>query len=481
MRTVTVGIYPIGEDCGVAVVYGIGNAHKIAHELRHRGPDTEGYGIRNDKGILVVKGWAGSFEERTLRSLLEPADGKPIIVHRRYLTYGSRDLESVLFAAHPHTIGGTVYPHLDAGYIQIIGATRAMVHNGTIDSAFLQEYKFPTQTGSDTEQLLYADTLNGPEWVLRNAPNTYCIATLDAHKEYAAVYRDRNGRMPLWLGLDKDGNYIICSEDHPMTEIGGTPIREIQPGEKVRIYRNQIESQQVVPSEPKLCYFQGNYFARRGSYLWEQLKERDKRVAELRFMEGQQLAIEFPPDGSTHFATYLPNAAMDAGKGYSKATGMPYRGLFIKLKDDRAFQQLDEAKRRETIERVLVLNDRMDPRIDGTSYDMVEDSVIGLVNAPIAKRKAEERGFRIRRANIYTPPVGGIEDGVKLGCRHGVDMPPGDPRFVTLKVGRDPEAISKYWGVQTNFISLDGMLKVFEKVGIERKNLCIECISCRGA
>ncbi len=465
------GIYSIKENCGVAVVYGIGKAHRIAYELRHRGPDTEGYGIRNNQGILVIKGRAGSFDEHALKSLLGQDDGRPIIVHRRYRTSGSRDWESVLLAAHPHVIGGTIYPHLDAGYIQITDAKCAMVHNGTVDSTFLQKYKLSTKTGTDTEQLLNLDDLHGSEWVLKNVQNTYCVAILNADSEYVTVYRDRNGRMPLWLGLDEDGNYIVCSEDHPMSEIGGTPIREIQPGELVRIYKNQIESQQVLPPEMKLCYFHGNYFARRGSSLWKPLKERNIRIAELRVMLGKQLAREFPPDGSD-FATYLPNAAMDAGKGYSKSTGMPYRELFIKIKDDRAFQQLTAEQRRETIEKVLIINDRMDPKIDGTSYDLVEDSVIGLINAPIAKRKADERGFKIRRANIYTPPVGGID----LGCRHGIDMPPGDTRFVTLKVGRDPEAISKFWGVKTNFISLGGMLEVYKNVGIERKDLCLECI-----
>jgi glutamine phosphoribosylpyrophosphate amidotransferase len=55
----------------------------------------------------------------------------------------------------------------------------------------------------------------------------------------------------------------------------------------------------------------------------------------------------------------------------------------------------------------------------------------------------------------------------------GVDMPPNDS-FIAR--GRTQEEISKIMKMPVYYISSEGMLKAFEKVGIAKEDLCTYCI-----
>ena len=74
----------------------------------------------------------------------------------------------------------------------------------------------------------------------------------------------------------------------------------------------------------------------------------------------------------------------------------------------------------------------------------------------------------------YTPQIGIIgKDGIPRGCMFGVDMPPND-NFIAR--GRTREEISEIMRMSVFYISSEGMLRAFEKVGILREDLCTYCI-----
>ena len=125
------------------------------------------------------------------------------------------------------------------------------------------------------------------------------------------------------------------------------------------------------------------------------------------------------------------------------------------------------------------MNREMTPEVYGKIFVGVEDSVVRGTNSSFTVELAKEAGFEMNALMVYTPMVGGRELGVDLGCIHGVDMPPED-NFITSRVGRDPKAIANELGIDyVGFLSVQGLVNVFERFGINGDELCLECIYSR--
>ena len=87
-------------------------------------------------------------------------------------------------------------------------------------------------------------------------------------------FRDPDGIRPLVLG-DLDGHPVLASETCALDQIGAKFVREVEPGEVVRIDEAGLTS--WFPAEPQrraLCLFEYTYFARldsrmRGELLYQ--------------------------------------------------------------------------------------------------------------------------------------------------------------------------------------------------------------------
>ncbi len=472
----------IRDNCGVGFVWDSSDAIKAVREgVDNRGDNAEGYGTRSDGSVSAVRSYFGLMDEQALRTLLRYEPGKPIAIHTRYKTRGDSSAVGLLTAAHPHTIGGVDI--FQGNHRITYGAEDAMVHNGTVSFDF-SSYNLTLRTGCDTEPLLCVHHARGAEYVLKNIPASYSVVTMKAGEDFATAYRDRYGRRPLWLGVDNEGRFIIMSEDKAIKIIGGQPIREVKPGEMIRVYKNNFEPVQVVPAEERLCYFEVNYLARRLSFLWETLRKQDVNIGQLRSELGEELFREHPPIGGIKFVTHLPKTPLDAAIAYAAAAKLPRRELFYKLNSKRAFQQATREDREKAIGETLFVDQTLDPEEIGRYFLAIDDSIVRGTNLPNGRIKAEERGFKMKQVGIYTPIVGGQEyDGkeiVHLGCDHGVDMPRKVERFIASRVGRDPKKIADALGVEyVGFLSVEGMVNVFERHGIRRQNLCLECVRAR--
>lgn len=467
----------VRENCGVGLVYDTRDAIVAARAgLSHRGRDAEGYGTASERGINVVRGYSGLLDEQALITLLHHEAGAPITVHTRYKTRGSVGKADLLRLAHPHTIGGGEV--FQGNHYVTTNAQESMVHNGTVPFDFSQ-LGVQAKTGCDTEYLLHTHSIRGPEFVLKTIPASYAVITMHAGDDFVTAYRDRYGRRPLWLGVDGEGRYVVMSEDRSIEVIGGKPIREIRPGELVRVYKNNIESQQVVAPVPRLCYFEVDYFARRRSSLWDVLRKQGVNIEQFRRELGVELFAEHPPLEGIAFVTYVPKSPIDAGRAYASAAGLPLHELFYKINDDRAFLEPDGERRLAAIRDTLFVNPELDPDTIGRDFLAIDDSIVRGTNVPVARKKAESRGFRMRQLGIYTPIVGGTEDGIDLGCEHGVDMPR-DDNFIARRAGRDPKKIADALSVDyAGFLSVEGLVSVFERFNIDRGYLCTECIRAR--
>ena len=151
------------------------------------------------------------------------------------------------------------------------------------------------------------------------------------------------------------------------------------------------------------------------------------------------------------------------------------------MKGERSFMGSTEAERRDSIESNLHLLPEMENSLNDKTLLSMDDSTIRGNNS----RRERELLYKIARVKesihaSYTPQVGIIgDDGIKRGCLFGVDQPPDDnfiARSIDGKSNRTLEEISADLGMPTFYLSMEGMLNGFEKLGMKRKDLCTYCI-----
>ncbi len=466
----------VRHNCGVAVTHTLHDAYAFIKSLQHRGRDAVGIAAVGNGTIDVVK-WIGKVETVDLvdlHKLLPSPNYHTYLAHVRYATKGSK--RELLADAHPHVIGGDAH---DYGSHHIIrGCEAAAIHNGHIEDLFLQHPDadsgaesgaaplLPTSS-CDTERLLHLYRQVGEREVLRRVPGAYLVAIADARNDHVIVLRDRTGIRPAVLGL-KDGKHVVASEDIALRKNGADFIEDLDLGSVYRLAADgDYEKELVVEPAPAHCFFEWNYIADRDSIV------EGLYVKKLRRALGEMLAEELDLD-SIDYISYFPRAPEDAARGMVRASGKQFRPLFYKLRGERAFQGPTPGERAESISTNIYLIPDLVPAIDGRRLLVVDDSIVRGNNMRHERVLLSKVGIGGATKALYTPPIGVAgEDGVERGCLFGIDMPPDDDFYArgrTLEEMRDDEEGSIV------YLTVDGMLEAFERLGMPRSRLCTYCI-----
>ena len=149
--------------------------------------------------------------------------------------------------------------------------------------------------------------------------------------------RDPLGIRPLCLGRLGNG-WVLASETCALDTLGAEFVREIEPGEVVRIDEAGVQSWRYEgerPEGPSLCLLEHIYFARPDSKL------QGERLYPVRMRMGAQLAREHPAPGDVVIG--IPDSATAAAVGYAQESGIPYvEGLVKNRYVGRTFIQPDQ-------------------------------------------------------------------------------------------------------------------------------------------
>src|SRR5262245_47632045 len=272
------------DHCGVFGVFGHEEAAKLAYlglyALQHRGQESAGI-VSSDGLDLHWHRAMGEVEEIFQPAVLAKLSGNMAIGHTRYSTAGDK----ALLNAQPIVID------CNKGKV-------ALGHNGNLTNA--QEWRRRLehrgsifQSNSDTEVIVHllarsqARNLSGALGdALNQVEGAYSLLVLTRDELYAV--RDPRGFRPLVLGKLGDA-WMVASETCAFDLIGAEYVREIEPGEMVRISRSGIESMHFAPKKPhQYCVFEHVYFARPDSLVFGRSVDRSRE------MLGRLLAREHP-------------------------------------------------------------------------------------------------------------------------------------------------------------------------------------------
>ena len=450
----------IRHNCGLCVTHTLHDAYSLIRSLQHRGREATGMAAVGNGRIDIIK-WTGPvnrFDITDLHKIFPASDYHSYMAHVRYATRGRKD--QILEDAHPHCIGGEVEDH--GSHMLVRDCDMAIVHNGQVSGEYLDgEYN------CDTEALLHYYRKHGEKSLMENIPGAYTMAIADKEKEGIIVLRDRTGIKPGVLGW-KDGKYGVASEDIAFIKNGGNFVEDLEPGS---IYYMEpdgtFSKEQVERPNKKYCFFEWNYLADMSSML------NGVGVRRLRGELGEKLAQEFNAD-NIDLVTFLPRSPEIAARSFANALGLSFKPVFYKMRGERSFQGSTSGQRKDSISQNLHLLPGK-KELEGKRIITIDDSIVRGNNS------RWERQLLYEEANVkeaihlnYSPPIGIIgEDGKPRGCLFGVDMPPDDD-FIARN--RTVEEISHEMEMPVSYISVDGMLSVFEKLGIKRQDLCYYCI-----
>jgi amidophosphoribosyltransferase len=443
------------DECGVFGVYGHPEAANLAYlglyALQHRGQESAGI-VASTGTELHQHRAMGEVEEIFQPRVLAKLPGSSAIGHTRYSTAGDKN---ALLNAQPIMID------CNKGKI-------AVGHNGNLTNALEWRRKLEHrgsifQSNSDTEVIVHliarsqarnfsaalGDALNQVE-------GAYSLLVLTAEEMYAV--RDPRGFRPLALGqltaLDGGDAWVVASETCAFDLLNAHYVREIEPGEMLRISRAGLESIRFSPPKPhQYCIFEHVYFSRPDSMVF------GRSVNESRERLGRLLAKEHPVDAD--MIVPVPDSGVPAAIGFSLESGIPFRmGLIRNHYIGRTFIEPSQAIRNFGVK--LKLNPVRN-LIAGKRVVLVDDSIVRGTTSRKLVRLVREAGAKEVHMRISCPPT-------ISPCYYGVDTP---TREELIASANSPEEICKYLGADSlGYLSLQGLRQAVNDV---QGDFCTSC------
>ena len=448
-------------NCGIVVAHTLHDVYSFGKALQHRGREAAGIAAIGYDRIDVAK-WKGTVDRFDVTDLFKIFPGHQYhtyLMHIRYATRGRKD--QILEDAHPHTIGGTQYDYGDHRFIMDCEAV--IVHNGQVEDQYLQGIDLSdVKTGCDTEKILHYIVNHGARGFLKDVPGSFTLAMADKRHKDVIVCRDKTGIKPGVLGW-KDGKYVAASESIAFDKNGAEFREDLEPGSIYYMHpQGNYTRQHVVDEILKLCYFEYNYVAHMASILG------GVNVRVVRQLMGEALAEEHKLE-DVDIVSYMPRCPQPAARTMAQKLNKRFEYIFYKTQGST----LEE--RAQSISSNLFLMPGVEAKIKDKTVAVVDDSIIRGNNAMHIKHLLYDIA-KVKKAYMvsYTPPVGIVgEDGVPRGCTFGVDMPP-DDKFIARD--RTMNEISAKMGMPVKYLSINGMLKIFERLGIPKEKLCYFCV-----
>src|SRR6201984_951467 len=390
------------DECGVFGVFGHPEAANLTYlglyALQHRGQESAGI-VASTGNDLNLHRAMGEVEEIFQPSVLAKLKGSSAIGHTRYSTAGDK----ALLNAQPILIDcnkGKVALGHSGNLTNAAEWRRKLEHRGSI-----------FQTNSDTEVIVHllarsqARNLSGALGdALNQVEGAYSLLVLTRDELFAI--RDPRGFRPLCLGRLGD-SWLVASETTAFDLIDAQYIREIEPGELVRISRAGVESLHFAPQKQhQFCVFEHVYFSRPDSLVFGRPVDRSRE------MLGRLLAREQPADAD--LVVPVPDSGVPAAIGYALESGLPFRmGLIRNHYIGRTFIEPEQSIRDFGVK--LKLNP-VRALLEGKRVVLVDDSIVRGTTSRKIVRMMREAGATQVHMRISCPPT-------ISPCYYGVDTP----------------------------------------------------------
>ena len=444
------------EECGLFGIYGDTDAVRKTYfglfSLQHRGQESAGI-ASSDREFIQCYTDMGTVGRifRKGRGILEKLANPIAIGHVRYSTAGSSNPANSQPLLCEYSRGQV-----------------AVAHNGNLINAGLlrdeyQAYGSMFKSTSDTEVIIHllakATHIGNPDplsHVLNHLQGAYCLLFLFPDRIEAA--RDPFGIRPLCIGKTDKGAYVVASESCALDAIGADFVREVEPGEIIRLDENGMHSRffaEPASVTPAHCIFEHVYFAKQNSNIF------GENVHELRKKLGRQLAAEHPIEADVVIP--VPDSGTSAAVGYSEQSKIPFdMGMVRSHYVGRTFIAPSQTSREMAVRLKLAV---IEEAVKDKRVVVVDDSIVRGTTTRGKIRSLRQAGAKQIHMRVSCPPI-------RFPCFYGVDFP---TKEELLANNRNAEEIKDFLEVDSiGYISLNGMLSCASK---PPDNYCTACFS----
>jgi amidophosphoribosyltransferase len=446
----------IHEQCGI---FGVFNSHEAAeltylglYALQHRGQESSGIAVSDCTTISMHKAMGLVSQVYRNRETLDALKGPIAIGHNRYSTTGSSTIQNAQPVLINCKIGQIAAAH-NGNLTNTLALRSQMENDGSIFSST-----------TDTEVIMHLIARSKRESIesmildaLSRVKGAYSVLFLTKDALYGA--RDPRGFRPLIIGDTGEARFL-SSETCALDLVGAKMIREVKPGEMVKIDKEGITSFSIPVFEkikrPSQCVFEYIYFSRPDSFVF------GENVDKIRRRLGRQLAKEHPVVGAD-FVMGVPDSATTAALGFSQESGLRFDiGLIRNHYVGRTFINPAQSGRD------LGVRIKFNPVkgvLKGKKVVVVDDSIVrGTTMKKIVRllRTAEPTEVHLR---VSSPPIIGP-------CFYGIDMPTKKELIASEK---KVEEIRQYLEVDSlGYLSIEGLLSVVPE---PKENFCSACFN----
>lgn len=446
------------EECGIFAVYSPeSDVAKLVcfglQALQHRGQESAGIAVGDGSTVTTAKDLGlvtQVFDDASLSAL----DGKVSIGHVRYSTSGAK------------ASWEAAQPHMSA----IDDVLFALAHNGTLMNvnemrASLIDEGVQLFAGTDSEIAAKSIGLvtrkthhlrDGIASAMSRMEGAYAMVLCTADSLYA--FRDPYGIRPICIGkLPNDRGWVVSSETCGLDIVGAEYVRDVEPGEIVRINEDGLTSTVgVQPKKRASCIFEYVYFARPDSVIDGQ------SVYMARRNTGRILARENPVDADLVLG--VPDSGVPAALGYAAESGIEYTDGIVKNRYvGRTFIQPTQELRQLGIR--LKLNPLPDV-INGKRLIVIDDSIVRGNTSKKLVQMLREAGATEVHLRITSPEV-------MWPCYYGIDT---DTRDQLLAANMSLEEMNEWIGSDSlAFLTLDGLREAVGDAGHD--GFCEACFN----
>lgn len=421
------------------------------HTLQHRGQESAGIVTTDGVNLHSHKG------EGLVRNVFSQSDmirlkGCHAIGHIRY---ASADTGGLL------NVQPFVFKSTDEEF--------ALCSNGNIVNskeikAYLEREGSIFQTNSDGELLAHllkrerGDMMARLKETMNYMEGSFGFLLLTTDALYVAT--DKSGLRPLALGELADGGIVVASETCAFNAVGAKFLRDISPGEVIRIDKNGILSESFATrTSHNMCSMEYIYFGRPDSDI------EDINIHEARKRCGNVLAEEMPTP-TADIVVGVPDSGLSAAIGYAEAANLPFETGMVKNRYiGRTFIEPSQQLREQGVKMKLSVVSKV---VKGKSVVIVDDSIVRGTTSKNLVAMLKAAGAKEVHMRIAAPSI-------KYPCFYGVDFSTYDE---LISVRHTPDEICEIIGADSlGFMTVEGMVRgIGRKAELGKK--CGQCTAC---
>ena len=235
--------------------------------------------------------------------------------------------------------------------------------------------------------------------------------------------RDYTGRTPIVIGK-KDGAYAVSTESSTFPNLDFHLVRDIGPGEIVRIRPDSLEVLQAPAPDEQICSFMWVY------YGFPTSDYDGINVEAMREDNGK--AMGQADDVEADCVCGIPDSGVGTALGFAEGRGIPYKRAVLKYTPTwpRSFTPRNQSRRALVAKMKLIPNKAL---LGGQRLVICDDSIVRGTQLRDNIRMFYEGGAREVHARISCPPL-------VYGCRYlGFTSSQSDMELLTRRIIRDFE------------------------------------------